>query len=795
MADRLDDLICTFHPGAGAMETLAILLLGWIIFGTILTIVGKFVYSRLLLDPPKETHALNSTIPPLSAAVVSAPVEKPNISNTERFINTLKSHPPPALPKLVRSKSVSKSEADQHPDVPSVTGSNSDCVKWVTSCLSFVYTRPQVLSDLNTSWKESINNHTKQSEIETGVSVEIQQILFLDDLLPRLNNVFCELTPNERATITGDFEARFNILVRAKREQRDHQTISDYRLHVERLRGRLNASSDFRDGSVAIKFDGWPDVRVSIIKDETITSISNDEQLVQDIIIEMVTAALRAATNQLHTSRYPDTPRFVPSINPSEPILPVHYDSMLETRLRRSSKDKKLLVKIVKANNLGSQKGVHQLYSIIEMDDPPQRHQTTIKQGTENPFWDENFLFDLGPNTEEIMFELYDRDKNRNTFLGLGIVGMEELLMNPSQRQIIPLQSRPYENDSVSGTLTVEFLFIDGMDVPNNLPSAVATSATKMTSSMDAESRLVRRDSYNRATQRHSDMIVFNELNDKPTSATTTSKHLEARRPSPRRGLNPLVGSREAPFTEGTEAFKDNYYSDNQYAPMMGSVASSLSSKDEDRNRGRSRRRSFFRTLKERLSRSKNRSRSVDPGTPGREDSLNRDDPLVRSVSADRARSGQLLAVPGLGGEIDSARSSLSEVSAISNASTRTYLDEASTLVLESTDNGVKKHYLIPMALAEKRKWKKKGVKLHIFSDHVFIAKHLTGGTVCQVCEAPLARRPGKQGYECRDCLLRCHKPCHVKVESLCPNSTVHFMELEYVEDTPGVPERKLRRN
>jgi hypothetical protein len=102
------------------------------------------------------------------------------------------------------------------------------------------------------------------------------------------------------------------------------------------------------------------------------------------------------------------------------------------------------------------------------------------------------------------MFELYDRDKNRNTFLGLGIVGMEELLMNPSQRQIIPLQSRPYENDSVSGTLTVEvitfqkfhqyasgfsnywfqikFLFIDGVDVPNSLPSGVATSATKMTS-------------------------------------------------------------------------------------------------------------------------------------------------------------------------------------------------------------------------------------------------------------------------------------------------------------------------
>lgn len=51
---------------------------------------------------------------------------------------------------------------------------------------------------------------------------------------------------------------------------------------------------------------------------------------------------------------------------------------------------------------------------------------------------------------------MYDREKNRNKFLGLGIVGMEELLINPSQRQIITLQSRPYENDPVSGTLTVE---------------------------------------------------------------------------------------------------------------------------------------------------------------------------------------------------------------------------------------------------------------------------------------------------------------------------------------------------
>lgn len=40
--------------------------------------------------------------------------------------------------------------------------------------------------------------------------------------------------------------------------------------------------------------------------------------------------------------------------------------------------------------------------------------------------------------------------------MGLGIVSVEELKNNPSQKQTITLQSRPLEKDDVSGTLTVE---------------------------------------------------------------------------------------------------------------------------------------------------------------------------------------------------------------------------------------------------------------------------------------------------------------------------------------------------
>lgn len=83
-----------------------------------------------------------------------------------------------------------------------------------------------------------------------------------------------------------------------------------------------------------------------------------------------------------------------------------------------------------------------------------------------------------------------------------------------------------------------------------------------------------------------------------------------------------------------------------------------------------------------------------------------------------------------LPGQETSRRSSLSEASGLSSASTRTYINEASTLVLETIENGIKKHYLVPLSLAQKSRWKKKGAKLHIFNDHTFVAKHLPGWVI-----------------------------------------------------------------
>jgi hypothetical protein len=72
-------------------------------------------------------------------------------------------------------------------------------------------------------------------------------------------------------------------------------------------------------------------------------------------------------------------------------------------------------------------------------------------------------------------------------------------------------------------------------------------------------------------------------------------------------------------------------------------------------------------------------------------------------------------------------RSSLSEVSGFSTASARTFIHEASTLVLETIEAGIKKHYLVPLTVAQRSRWRRKGVKLHIYNEHTFIAKHLSG--------------------------------------------------------------------
>ncbi|XP_066948807.1 uncharacterized protein [Macrobrachium rosenbergii] len=523
---------------------------------------------------------------------------------------------------------------------------------------------------------------------------------------------------------------------------------------------------------------------------------------------------------------------------------------------------KRLLVKIVKAVGIGCDKSVSEAYAVVEMDEPAQKFTTAVVKDTSSPFWDEQFLFDLSEGTLELLFELYD--KIDGNFLGLGIVGIEELVATPSQRQIIPLQSRPYEDDEVSGSLTVEFLFLDRADLPD---LTLRSSATSQSLSAKGDLVTTTTTTYVKAPEckdvivnggdgvaaavlrdiEEKKVVVANNANKSTMIIHASRKEMTKRviqvqrapsgeykelmvQPGEEDGYNEIpVEDLTALTTTATTTTTTVTTSITQSTAVTNSVIApstttttastttttnteSLDPSDLDergRSRGNRRKRdSFFGTLKKRFSRSKVRSKSMDPGA--RDVSLDRDPSVGRSVSMERAAnvraseeqhetplvlqdplSTRLLSVPAsTGGDGGSTRSSISDTSAISSSSTRTYVNEASTLIVETSENGILKHFLIPLALQQKSKWRKKGLKLHVFGEHTFIAKHMPSSTPCQVCQKTLGRRFGKQGYECRDCGFKCHKPCHVKTDTVCPNSTVNNMDLEYVKDP-----REERRN
>lgn len=76
---------------------------------------------------------------------------------------------------------------------------------------------------------------------------------------------------------------------------------------------------------------------------------------------------------------------------------------------------------------------------------------------------------DLSNQSAEILFEVYDRPTTAGDppkFLGLGLVGIDELAVGPASSQLLALQPRPYETEAVNGVITVDFVFIEGAEVP-----------------------------------------------------------------------------------------------------------------------------------------------------------------------------------------------------------------------------------------------------------------------------------------------------------------------------------------
>ncbi|XP_073814206.1 uncharacterized protein isoform X39 [Musca autumnalis] len=713
------------------------------------------------------------------------------------------------------------------PPPSNVVGPETTSVTWTSQVFRWLYSDLVIVNELLMSWVIALNDTLrKNTDEQQAVGVEIVRVL-PDSPPPALSNIFCnadEANPADML-ITFDCDAMPVFQVKAFRQKSGKVETSHYKLTVSRFRARIANAMNYNTLKGDMRVEGFPDIRISMNSVGAIKPMDQEETQVQATISEMMTRALRETVYPVDFSIYTTCPRA--EIEPMD--LPVIYPMPYETVANNMDfgaqgptpmiSGRRLLVKIVKGEGL---KDARDPYVVVEMDEPPQKNQTGARQGNQ-PYWDEHFLFDLSPQSAEILFEVYDRPADATEapkFLGLGLVGIDELAVGPASTQVLALQPRPYETQQVSGSITVDFVFIEGAEIPAGprpykLKEALHISTPSINEHLkngsnlaDAAVRALQEGALNTNGQPSKSTLIIHSV-QRNSSNPNAFKYGQPNAASSPNGHNNYQQNGASmggysPANNNNNSYSNNGYSTNSLprnGVMTQQPLSSPPNSDLD-DRGRSKKRNFFGTLKKRLSRSKTRTHSADQQqhqsnqTTTPTGTLNGDS---RSLSVDRAvlSKSNSLGRSGMSPTLDhSRRSSISESSAISgfsSASTKTYVHEASTLVLETIENGIKRHFIVPLNIAQRPRWRRKGTKLHIYNDHTFIAKHLSGGGLqCSICMKSIPRRPGKQGYECRDCQLICHKQCHVRAPQACPNPTVLSMELSKLNSAAA--DRSIRK-
>uniref|UniRef100_A0A4Y0B7A3 Phorbol-ester/DAG-type domain-containing protein n=1 Tax=Anopheles funestus TaxID=62324 RepID=A0A4Y0B7A3_ANOFN len=843
LADQIDDYICVFE-GAGdlTMDTFVMLLFALIVVVISLVFATKLIYDKYVLRKgatasgtadggtvPIPAGTATGGVSPVVATGVTAGtrVSEPKevLTKKDAILSQVRNGgsggmgggarsgggfgggamgavtgPMIARKRISRMSPGPELSQKKRPVIPpsNINGTDPQITQWAVHLFRWLYSDLVVVNKLLQDWVSTVNTalltHVEQHEM----IVEIVRVL-PESLPPNLSSILCEPTdqPNE-VELLFDVDTTPVLQIKAFKSSNQKTEVSHYKATVSRLKSRVSVIVNYFALKGEMKLEGYPDIKIHLNSIGPLkTANAQDEKKQIDVITELLIGSLRDVVYPVDFSIYSTCPRIMGE--ESEEVTSdygyggyndgyrAYQDDAYGTGL--SASPRKLLVKVLKAEGLLK---CTQPYCVIEMDEPAQKHQSASKQG-QNPFWDETFLFDLSNHSTELLFEVYDTVgvAAGQKFLGLGLVGIDELASGPATTQILELQPRPYETETITGSLTVEFVFIDSPPVP-----AARRQYTQQSFHTNGMSNFAR-DAITSTPGPGSPNAVNGGTGTagSPMSPSSPSKLL-SNKAQTMAERNQRFQAAEAnrmnnSFLKPTAAGHMNSFNGGKSESTPASPALSSASATSQSMMGNlsnsapvsvntvppvKKPRNIFGTLRSKLTPSK-KSKSLDvtqysPTATGGN---------VRSASSTLSRGSSLDQRSNIFRNL-SRKSSISESSAISGLSTgsgRTYVHEESTLLLETTENNVVRHYLVPLEVATKQKnWKRKGTKLHIYNDHTFVAKHIPGGLLCFVCNRSIPRRPGKQGYECRDCAIQCHKPCHVRAPQACPNPKILSMQL-----------------
>jgi len=244
LAERVDDLICSFDSaGETTMDTLSMLIFGWMLFGLVMLCVGKYVYNRFVLNElaasssqlGKDGHVHGESVvivsnvagntigrlfdksKSVSPSSTSSSLARPTAgtsggatctnavaggaisgsagagagsgSGTGAIAGARSPSPggyvpptPPVRKRLTRKTSgalVSPSRSSRALHLPTATGADAEAVRWVNELIVWLHYDLVILNELLALWVASLNDFTVGSTDEVRQAMTKNRIITL----------------------------------------------------------------------------------------------------------------------------------------------------------------------------------------------------------------------------------------------------------------------------------------------------------------------------------------------------------------------------------------------------------------------------------------------------------------------------------------------------------------------------------------------------------------------------------------------------------------------------------------
>lgn len=188
LADRIDELICSFEGGAETtMDTVAMLIFGWMIFGLFVLAIGRYIYGRFIRSSEVKDKSSIVAQPAVFTSALSVSddtsvaKEQPRTAVTAapRMAGTPVPPTPPIRKRISKkgpgpAPSPTKSISYNQP--PLATGPESESVRWVNEVFCWLYSDLVVVNEILNAWMQSLNEFTKQSVTEVSVYIFCESV-------------------------------------------------------------------------------------------------------------------------------------------------------------------------------------------------------------------------------------------------------------------------------------------------------------------------------------------------------------------------------------------------------------------------------------------------------------------------------------------------------------------------------------------------------------------------------------------------------------------------------------------